>query len=75
MALETEGLAECCLRTVAVYGKNNPMMNCLWCKKIIKYFTDAPAFRNYRKFCISKRRKFAVAQHDDHCLIAFDRPT
>ena len=70
----TTGLAECCLHTVAIHGKNNTMMTCPTCEKIIKSFRDTPAFRNYRQFCLSKGRKFAEAEETDCHLIAFDRP-
>ena len=67
-------LEDCCRRTVATHGKNNPMMTCPVCEKIIKCFTDTPAFHNYRKFCLSKGRKFAVEEQHNHHLIAFERP-
>jgi len=68
------GLASCCLQTVEAHGKNNAMMTCPVCEKIIKYFTDAAAFRNYHKFCISRKREFAVEESKNYHLIAFDRP-
>ena len=69
-----KGLAQCCLKTVETHGKNNTMMTCPVCEKIIKYFTDASAFRNYHKFCISRRREFAIEESKNYHLIAFDRP-
>ncbi len=69
-----QGLAPCCLRTVEEHGKNNTMMTCSVCEKIIKYFTDAAAFRNYHKFCTSRNREFAVEENKNYHLIAFDRP-
>lgn len=71
---QTKGLAQCCLKTVDLHGKNNTMMTCPVCEKIIKYFADAAAFRNYHKFCISKGRAFAVEESNSYHLIAFDRP-
>lgn len=68
------GLAPCCLQTVEAHGKNNTMMTCPVCEKIIKYFTDTTAFHNYRKFCISRKREFALEESKNYHLIAFDRP-
>ena len=69
-----KGLAPCCLQTVSMHSKNNTMMTCSVCEKIIKCFTDATAFRNYHKFCLSRGREFNTEKNSNYHLIAFDRP-
>lgn len=68
-------LAVCCRETVARQGHNNPMMTCGCCHKIVKRFGDIVAFRNYKRFCLSRRRSFVEGMTAGYYVVAFVRPT
>ena len=64
-------LRDCCVQTIDMHAKNNPMMVCGQCKQIIKCFDDEKAFRNYKKFCLSRHRKILATQYSPWWVIVF----
>ena len=64
-------LLECCRRTIVMHAKNNPMMVCGECKKIIKVFDNDKAYRNYQRFCQSRHRRFLATQFSGQRVIIF----
>ena len=75
VALETHEdspeLLECCRRTIHMHAKNNPMMVCSECKKIIKVFDNDKSYKNYQRFCLSRHRKFLATHYAGHHVITF----
>jgi|GEM_PF-1348755 hypothetical protein len=68
---ETPELLECCKRTIQMHAKNNPMMVCGECKKIIKVFDNEKAYRNYQRFCMSRHRRFLATHFMGRHVITF----
>lgn len=64
-------LLECCKRTIGMHAKNNPMMVCGECKKIIKVFDNDKAYRNYQRFCASRHRRFLATLFGDQHVVIF----
>lgn len=64
-------LLECCKRTIAMHAKNNPMMVCSECKKIIKVFDNDKAYRNYQRFCASRHRRFLATHFAERHVVVF----
>ena len=64
-------LLECCRRTIVMHAKNNPMMVCGECKKIIKVFDNEKAYRNYQRFCQSRHRRFLATNFSGQRVIVF----
>ncbi|HYX32030.1 MAG: hypothetical protein M3Q07_17270 [Pseudobdellovibrionaceae bacterium] len=64
-------LLECCKRTIGMHAKNNPMMVCGECKKIIKVFDNDKAYRNYQRFCASRHRRFLATPFGDQHVVIF----
>ncbi|MBC7658288.1 MAG: hypothetical protein H7249_01120 [Chitinophagaceae bacterium] len=68
---ESPELLECCRRTIQMHAKNNPMMVCSDCKKIIKVFNDDKSYKNYQRFCLSRHRRFLATQFAGQHVITF----
>lgn len=68
---ECPELLECCRRTIHMHAKNNPMMVCSECKKIIKVFDDEKSYKNYQRFCLSRHRKFLATTFAGQHVITF----
>ena len=64
-------LASCCSETIEIHARNNPMMVCPVCKKIIKCFPDERGQRNYITFCQSRNRDFVSTKYDDFFIVTF----
>lgn len=64
-------LLECCKRTIGMHAKNNPMMVCGDCKKIIKVFDNDKAYRNYQRFCASRHRRFLATFYLGQHVVVF----
>jgi hypothetical protein len=65
-------LLGCCLDTIKAHARYNPMMVCNDCHQIIKCFEDEKAFRNFLKFCDTKRRPVAIGKADTYFIVVFD---
>lgn len=68
---EDPELLECCKRTIGMHAKNNPMMVCGECKKIIKVFDNDTAYRNYQRFCASRHRRFLATRFGEQHVVIF----
>lgn len=68
---EAPELFDCCKRTIHLHAKNNPMMVCADCKKIIKVFDNEKAFLNYQRFCASRHRRFLATSFQGTRIITF----
>ncbi len=68
---EAPQLLECCKRTINLHAKNNPMMVCAECKKIIKVFDNEKAYLNYQRFCMSRHRRFLATSFQGNRVITF----
>jgi hypothetical protein len=68
---DTPELLDCCKRTIGMHAKNNPMMVCGECKKIIKVFDNDKAYRNYQRFCASRHRRFLATHFGDQHVVVF----
>lgn len=68
---ESPELLDCCRRTIQMHAKNNPMMVCSDCKKIIKVFDNEKAYKNYQRFCQSRHRRFLATQYAGRHVITF----
>ncbi len=68
---ESPELLECCKRTIAMHARNNPMMVCSDCKKIIKVFDNDKAYRNYQRFCASRHRRFLATHFGERHVVVF----
>ena len=68
---EAPELLECCRRTIQMHAKNNPMMVCSDCKKIIKVFDNEKAYRNYQRFCQSRHRRYLATSFLGRHVITF----
>ena len=68
---ESPELLDCCRRTITMHAKNNPMMVCGECKKIIKVFDNDKAYRNYQRFCQSRHRRFLATHFSGQKVIIF----
>jgi len=64
-------IPNCCVSTIRIHVRFNPMMVCAECKNIIKCFTDERAFRNYLTFCNSRRRPVLTGRVDEYWTVAF----
>jgi len=64
-------IPNCCVATIATHVRFNPMMVCADCKNIIKCFDDERAYKNYLKFCQSRRRPILMGQVENYWTIAF----
>lgn len=64
-------LSTCCSETIRIHARNNPMMVCPQCKKIIKCFPDEGGHRNYVKFCKSRNRDFLTTKYEDFFVVIF----
>ncbi len=64
-------LFDCCKRTIHLHAKNNPMMVCAECKKIIKVFDNEKAYLNYQRFCASRHRRFLATSFQGARIITF----
>lgn len=62
---------QCCRETVEELAKNNPIMVCQSCKRLIKCFQDLNAFRNYLIFCRSRSREVHASQHAGYYVAVF----
>lgn len=66
----TPKIKPCCLETIKQHAEFNPMMVCPTCKQIIKRFESEASFRNYARFCESRKRpvdKFCI--NDTYIII------
>ncbi len=61
----------CCVSTISMHVRFNPMMVCADCKNIIKCFDDERAYQNYLKFCQSRRRPILMGRVENYWTIAF----
>ncbi len=68
---ESPELLECCRRTIHMHAKNNPMMVCSECKKIIKVFDNEKSYKNYQRFCLSRHRRFLATSYAGQHVITF----
>lgn len=64
-------LKDCCTLTIEQHADNNPMMVCSQCKQIIKCFDQERAFRNYKRFCMSRHRRILATEHTKWWVIVF----
>lgn len=71
LAEEAPELLECCRKTIQMHAKNNPMMVCSDCKKIIKVFDNEKAYRNYQRFCQSRHRRYLATSFLGRHVITF----
>lgn len=71
-ALEPEEMVkQCCVTTINVHARFNPMMVCSECKHIIKCFKDEAAYDKYLIFCKSRKRKVAIGRVGEYHTIIF----
>ncbi len=71
-ALETEeSVKPCCVTTINLHARFNPMMVCSDCKHIIKCFKDEPAYAKYLIFCKSRKRQVAIGRVGEYHTIIF----
>ena len=66
-----EGVRPCCVETINVHARFNPMMVCSECKHIIKCFKDEPAYSKYLIFCKSRKRQVAIGRVNEYHTIIF----
>jgi len=66
-----ESVKACCVTTINVHARFNPMMVCSECKHIIKCFLDKPAYDKYLIFCKSRKRQVAIGRVGDYHTIIF----
>ena len=64
-------LKDCCVKTIDMHANNNPMMVCSECKQIIKCFDEERAFRNYKRFCLSRHRRIVASEYANWWVIIF----
>ena len=69
--VKSSDLRDCCTQTIEQHADNNPMMVCSDCKQIIKCFDQERAFRNYKRFCLSRHRRILATQHTKWWVIVF----
>jgi len=62
-------LDPCCAETIDVHSANNMMLVCGSCKKFIKLYKEQAAYRNYIKFCLSRKRKVQTAAYGDFHVV------
>lgn len=67
----TDGLRNCCINTINLHARFNPMMVCSECKHIIKCFKDKDAYDKYFIFCRSRKRQIAVGHLNEYYTIVF----
>ncbi len=65
-------LRDCCWETIQEHVLHNEMMLCRTCQHIIKCFVNESAFRNYLRFCQSRKRPFFAARSDKHYIVVFE---
>ena len=66
-----ESVKPCCVTTINVHARFNPMMVCSECKHIIKCFKDEPAYDKYLIFCKSRKRQVAIGRVGEYHTIIF----
>lgn len=66
-----EGVRPCCVETITVHARFNPMMVCSECKHIIKCFKDEDAYSKYLIFCKSRKRQVSIGRVADYHTIIF----
>lgn len=66
-----EAVRQCCIDTINVHARFNPMMVCSECKHIIKCFKDEAAYSKYLQFCQSRKRQVSIGRVDDYHTIIF----
>jgi len=66
-----ETVKPCCVTTINVHARFNPMMVCSDCKHIIKCFKDEPAYAKYLIFCKSRKRQVAIGRVGEYHTIIF----
>lgn len=70
-AIQTESVKPCCVVTINVHARFNPMMVCSDCKHIIKCFTDESAYKKYLIFCKSRKRPVATGRVNEYHTVIF----
>lgn len=66
-----KNLPGCCLSTVRLHIRHNPMMVCDQCRMVIKGFLDESAFMNYLKFCHSRGRCVVTGSFENYFILSF----
>jgi hypothetical protein len=61
----------CCVNTIHLHARHNPMMVCSECKQIIKCFADERSFQNYLTFCRSRRRPVLTGRVEGLFTVVF----
>ncbi len=65
-------LRTCCEATIKEHVLHNEMMLCRVCHHIIKCFASESAFRNYLKFCQSRKRSVLTSRAKQHYVVVFE---
>lgn len=64
LSQQSDIFSACCVRSMKAHANHNLMIVCSECNDLIKLFTDEVSYRNYLKYCDSKKRKVISGRYD-----------